>query len=89
MKLIKIKKKPKIIWFTGLSGVGKTTISNNLFRLLKKKKYKVLKLDGDQFRKKLKNTKNFSKQIAFNFSFLYVILVTSQNSTHVNVCKKI
>ena len=62
MKLIKIKKNPKIIWFTGLSGVGKTTISNNLFRLLKKKKYKVLKLDGDQFRKKLKNTKNFSKQ---------------------------
>ena len=50
----------KIIWFTGLSGAGKSTISNFLFDILMKKKYKVLKVDGDNFRKKAKNTKNFS-----------------------------
>lgn len=54
------KKLSKIIWFTGLSGAGKSTISNFLFDILKKKKYKVLKVDGDNFRKKAKNTKNFS-----------------------------
>lgn len=54
------KKLSKIIWFTGLSGVGKSTISNFLFKILKKKKYKVLKVDGDNFRKKTKNTNNFT-----------------------------
>ena len=44
-----------IIWFTGLPGSGKTTISQLFYRLLKKKKYKKIKLiDGDKFRKKLK-----------------------------------
>ena len=57
-----ITKTSKIVWFTGLSGAGKTTISNNVYKLLKKKKYKVFRIDGDRFRKKHKNTKNFSKQ---------------------------
>ncbi len=45
-----------IIWFTGLPGSGKTTISQLFYRLLKKKKFKQIKLiDGDKFRKKIKN----------------------------------
>ncbi len=51
----------KIIWFTGLSGSGKTTLSLALIKKLKKKKFKVLKLDGDNFRKKTSNKNSFSK----------------------------
>ena len=47
----------KVIWFTGLSGSGKSTLSSHLHSLLKKKKYKILTVDGDKFRKK-KNYKN-------------------------------
>ena len=54
------KKLSKIIWFTGLSGAGKSTISNYLFKILKKKKFKVLKVDGDIFRKKSKNKNKFT-----------------------------
>ena len=32
----------KIIWFTGLSGAGKTTLANNLISVLKNK-YKINK----------------------------------------------
>lgn len=52
----------RIIWFTGLSGSGKSTLSNNLFKRLKKKKFKIKKIDGDTFRKKNKTKKNFSKK---------------------------
>ena len=42
----------KVVWFTGMSGVGKTTISDRLLEVLKKKNYKATKIDGDRFRKK-------------------------------------
>ena len=42
----------KVIWFTGLSGAGKTTLSKKLSDKLKKKKLKVFTIDGDTFRKK-------------------------------------
>ena len=44
----------KIVWFTGLSGSGKTTLSNCVYKKLKKKKFRVKKIDGDLFRKKQK-----------------------------------
>ena len=50
----------KIIWFTGLSGSGKTTLSNYISKVLKKK-FKILKIDGDTFRKKTK-TNSFTKK---------------------------
>ena len=52
----------KIIWLTGLSGTGKTTISNALYRKIKSKKFKVKKIDGDDFRKKRSNTNSFSRR---------------------------
>ena len=52
----------KIIWFTGLSGAGKTTLSLNLFKKLKKLKFKVKKIDGDIFRKKKVIVKKFTKK---------------------------
>lgn len=43
--------KNRIIWITGISGVGKTTLANNI----KKKLKKFLKIDGDEFRKLFNN----------------------------------
>lgn len=54
---------PKIVWLTGLSGSGKTTLSKKLkTKLLKKKKYKILLVDGDIFRKKKDNKNKFTKK---------------------------
>jgi len=55
----------KIIWFTGLSGSGKSTIAEHLKKKLEAKKFKCLLLDGDIFRLKTKQklfTKNSIKQ---------------------------
>lgn len=61
------KRIAKIIWLTGLSGSGKTTISNYLFKVLKKKKFKILRVDGDIFRKKFAYNNKFTiKNIAKN-----------------------
>ena len=61
----------KILWFTGLSGSGKTTLANIVAKNLKKKNFKVKKIDGDLFRKKNKITKfNRSEIIKNNFSII-------------------
>ena len=52
----------KIIWFTGLSGSGKTTLANAFYKLLKRKKYKARKIDGDVFIKKKDHLNNFTKK---------------------------
>ena len=51
----------KILWLTGLSGSGKTTIANFLNKKLKKN-FKVKVIDGDDFRKKSKNKNSFTKK---------------------------
>ena len=57
----------KIIWFTGLSGAGKTTLANNLISVLKNKykinKKNIISLDGDKFRKKNKKKIYLQKKI--------------------------
>ena len=44
-----------VIWFSGISGSGKTTIGKKFFNLLKKKSNSTIFLDGDKFRKLFKN----------------------------------
>ena len=44
------KAKPAVIWLTGLSGSGKTTIANCLVNQLKKKSVRPVLLDGDEIR---------------------------------------
>jgi len=55
--MYKLKIKPCIIWFTGLSGSGKSKISQAVRTQLEKLGVKKVKLiDGDIFRKKIKKT---------------------------------
>ena len=54
-------KKAKIVWFTGLSGTGKTTLSKSISKSLRKY-YKVKHIDGDIFRKKSKSLNIFTKK---------------------------
>ncbi len=56
----KTKHKPGLLWITGLSGSGKTTISKLVHKKLKKKYSNVVLLDGDNIRKKLKIDKNIT-----------------------------
>ena len=48
-----------VVWFTGLSGSGKTTISNALLPLLRSKGILAQELDGDVLRKGLNSDLGF------------------------------
>jgi adenylylsulfate kinase len=51
-----------IIWFTGLSGSGKTTIANELEDILHLKGISTFILDGDNIRQGLNNDLGFSQE---------------------------
>ncbi len=53
--------KPAVLWFTGLSGSGKSTISERVYPILKEKGYRVEHLDGDAIRDIFPKT-GFSKE---------------------------
>ena len=53
-KITGYKVKPAVIWLTGLSGSGKTTIANDLIIKLKKKSIVPVLLDGDIIRDAIK-----------------------------------
>jgi len=53
--------KPFVLWFTGLSGAGKSTIADGVYDYLIKKGCKVERLDGDVVRSVFPNT-GFSKE---------------------------
>jgi adenylylsulfate kinase len=55
------KLKPTVLWFTGLSGSGKSTISEKVYARLKDEGYKVEHLDGDAVREVFPST-GFSKE---------------------------
>ena len=50
------------IWFTGLSGAGKSTIAEMLYHELKARELKTEILDGDEVRKNLSKGLGFSKE---------------------------
>lgn len=50
-----------LVWFTGLPGSGKTTITNNLEIILKKHNFVTSKLDGDDVRQTISKYLTFSK----------------------------
>ena len=55
-------KKALVLWFTGLSGSGKTTIAMALEERYKKLNKKVLVLDGDFIREKFHKMLGFSRK---------------------------
>ncbi|MBM2826757.1 MAG: adenylylsulfate kinase [Dehalococcoidia bacterium] len=50
------------VWFTGLSGAGKTTVANALTEILRERGCKVEVLDGDVVRTNLSKGLGFSKE---------------------------
>ncbi|AFY69640.1 Adenylyl-sulfate kinase [Thalassoporum mexicanum PCC 7367] len=50
------------IWFTGLSGAGKTTIGSQVAKELRDRQYKVEVLDGDIVRENLTKGLGFSRE---------------------------
>lgn len=50
------------LWFTGLSGSGKTTVAMKVYELLKQRGMKVELLDGDVVRTNLSKGLGFSKE---------------------------
>lgn len=51
-----------VVWFTGLSGSGKSTICNSLEELLNSKKVNTFTLDGDSVRNGLNKDLGFSDE---------------------------
>ena len=55
-----------IIWLTGLSGSGKTTISNILYSKLKTSIPPLVKIDGDEIRELFNDTKTYDENSRYN-----------------------
>ena len=57
-----LKQRAKVIWLTGLSGSGKTTIAIGLEKELNKKGYLTQILDGDNIREGINSNLGFSEE---------------------------
>lgn len=57
-----LKQQAKVIWFTGLSGSGKSTIARGLENELHMRGYLTLILDGDNVRTGINNNLRFSEE---------------------------
>ena len=61
-RLALLKQKGAVLWFTGLSGSGKSTIASGLEKLLLEKKKLCYRLDGDNLRLGLNSDLDFSEK---------------------------
>jgi adenylylsulfate kinase len=58
----KLQQRAKVIWFTGLSGAGKTTLAKYLEEELFTRNFLVQILDGDNIRTGINNNLSFSEE---------------------------
>jgi adenylylsulfate kinase len=58
----RLKQKAKVIWFSGLSGAGKTTLAKRLEEELFARNFLVQILDGDNIRSGINNNLTFSDE---------------------------
>jgi adenylylsulfate kinase len=56
-----VKQRPVVIWLTGLSGAGKTTIAEQLNTAILRKGYFTKHFDGDEIRKGINNDLNYTE----------------------------
>ncbi|WFO75997.1 adenylyl-sulfate kinase [Desulfurococcaceae archaeon MEX13E-LK6-19] len=59
---LKCLEKGFVVWFTGLSGSGKTTIAKGVMEKLRKEGYRVELLDGDWVRKTINPDAGFTRE---------------------------
>lgn len=57
-----MNKKGFVLWFTGLSAAGKSTLADRIFEILNNKNLKVERLDGDIVRQSLTQDLGFSRE---------------------------
>jgi len=55
-----IRQDPRVIWFTGLSGAGKTTLATSVNRFMLRRGYFTKMFDGDEIRKGLNKDLGYS-----------------------------
>ena len=64
-----------VVWITGLSASGKTTLANKLIDILQKKGYHPIGLDGDElrniFNSYAKSEDNHNKEKRMELAFKY------------------
>ena len=80
--IFKKKIKPCVVWITGLSGAGKSTIANELIKIFEKESISYVLLDGDQIRKVIKETGfDFYSRRKHNLNVAYIAsLLESQGN---------
>lgn len=61
-RAVQKQQRPLLIWITGLSGSGKSTIANNLDIELNRQGFHTFSLDGDNIRKGINNNLGFSPE---------------------------
>ena len=85
----------KIVWFTGLSGAGKTTLAREIESLLTIQGRRCRILDGDELRKSMKRQEfsraeifknnerviNLCKELEKDFDFLLVAVIAPYHKT--------
>jgi len=73
-----------VVWLTGLSGSGKSTIARGLEKELKAKGLKVEAFDGDEVRKNLSKGLGFSKEDrdTHNKRVIYVCKLLTRNGVN-------
>ena len=81
----KIENKKFVLWLTGLSGAGKTTIGDEIYKILENKGLSVKRLDGDIIRKKINKNLSFSKQDRNKNLRVVIDLVKLLNNQNNNV----
>ncbi|MFN0274343.1 MAG: adenylyl-sulfate kinase [Chitinophagales bacterium] len=59
-KEVLLKQNAKVIWLTGLSGSGKSTIAQHIEKILHQKGYLTMLLDGDNIRSGINKNLTFS-----------------------------
>ena len=84
-KKIKVDKKRGIVfWVTGLSGVGKTTISKELLPLLNEKFGKTILINGDDLRE-IFELKNYDKKSRIKYALQYSKLCQFLSNQNLNI----